>query len=229
MSGAKTSAPPGVLLVAARRSSARFRAILLPALLPSTVALAVVAAAVALAAPARTPPALSELLEGGGSAVGVVALDATVMPGSSGGADGTLIALEVRASGETRALRVPVRLLSIVAEERLAFGTRVEARRRVIPTEASDDRAALLAPMGAVEVADAAPALLSAADGLRARFLALASAFTGDGAALLPGLAIGDTSAVGDDLDEAMKRSSLSHLTAVSGANVAIRPVQGLV
>ncbi|MDP3208146.1 MAG: ComEC/Rec2 family competence protein, partial [Rhodoglobus sp.] len=44
----------------------------------------------------------------------------------------------------------------------------------------------------------------------------------GDGGDLLGGLAIGDTSAVDDDLDRAMKQSSLSHLTAVSGANCAI-------
>lgn len=44
----------------------------------------------------------------------------------------------------------------------------------------------------------------------------------GAGAALLPGLAVGDTSAVSDDLDQAMKTSSLSHLTAVSGSNCAI-------
>ncbi|WP_168915589.1 ComEC/Rec2 family competence protein [Microcella flavibacter] len=223
------SAAAVALLLASRRPASRHAAArrIPPLVLPSLVALVVVAAAVALAAPGRTPPALGELVEEGGSAVGVVALDATVMPGAAGGVDGTLLAIEDRASGRTSAVSVPVRVLSIPAPERLSLGTRVEARWRAIPTEAGDDRAALLAPMGAVEVVAAAPALLSAADGLRARFLALASAFTGDGAALLPGLAIGDTSAVGDDLDEAMKRSSLSHLTAVSGANCAI--VVGLV
>ena len=49
----------------------------------------------------------------------------------------------------------------------------------------------------------------------------------GDGGDLLPGLSIGDTSAVSPTLDAAMKTSSLSHLTAVSGANCAV--VIGLV
>nr|WP_281364342.1 ComEC/Rec2 family competence protein [Microcella alkalica] len=69
--------------------------------------------------------------------------------------------------------------------------------------------------------------MIEGADALRERFLDVAVAFPGPGAALLPGLAIGDTSAVDAELDEAMKRSSLSHLTAVSGANCAI--VVGLV
>lgn len=44
----------------------------------------------------------------------------------------------------------------------------------------------------------------------------------GDGAALLPGLTLGDTSLVSHELDRAMRVASLTHLTAVSGANCAI-------
>lgn len=57
---------------------------------------------------------------------------------------------------------------------------------------------------------------------LRAGLVAAAGGLGGDGGALVPGLAVGDTSAVGEPLDAAMKASSLSHLTAVSGANCAI-------
>lgn len=57
---------------------------------------------------------------------------------------------------------------------------------------------------------------------LRAGLVEAARGLGGDGGALVPGLAVGDTSAVGDALDTAMKASSLSHLTAVSGANCAI-------
>lgn len=44
----------------------------------------------------------------------------------------------------------------------------------------------------------------------------------GFGGELVPGLAIGETSQVSEVLDQAMKSASLSHLTAVSGANCAI-------
>jgi competence protein ComEC len=68
----------------------------------------------------------------------------------------------------------------------------------------------------------AAPDALSWAHGLRRSFVGVASVLPGWGGQLLPGLSIGDTSAVSVELDEAMKASSLSHLTAVSGANCAI-------
>ena len=42
------------------------------------------------------------------------------------------------------------------------------------------------------------------------------------GAELVPGFAVGDTALVGEDLDAAMRQSSLTHLTAVSGANCAL-------
>jgi competence protein ComEC len=43
-----------------------------------------------------------------------------------------------------------------------------------------------------------------------------------DQAGLLPGLVVGDTSGVRPDLDTAMRDSSLAHLVAVSGGNVAV-------
>ncbi|WP_167051371.1 ComEC/Rec2 family competence protein [Salinibacterium sp. ZJ77] len=67
-----------------------------------------------------------------------------------------------------------------------------------------------------------APPVLAAAADLRAGLRELASALPGRGAQLLPGLAVGDTSRVDEGLHADMKISSLSHLTAVSGANCAI-------
>jgi competence protein ComEC len=77
----------------------------------------------------------------------------------------------------------------------------------------SDDSPTTIAP---------APDALSWAHGLRRSFVGVASVLPGWGGQLLPGLSIGDTSSVTVELDEAMKASSLSHLTAVSGANCAI-------
>ena len=66
------------------------------------------------------------------------------------------------------------------------------------------------------------PAVLGWANRLRSGFAQAARQLPGDGGDLLPGLALGDTSAVGPELDNLMKASALSHLTAVSGANCAI-------
>ena len=79
----------------------------------------------------------------------------------------------------------------------------------------------------AINIAGEPPWFLDWANGLRTRFADAAGDFDGNGADLLPGLAIGDTSAVTEQLDSAMKSSSLSHLTAVSGSNCAI--VVGLI
>jgi competence protein ComEC len=66
------------------------------------------------------------------------------------------------------------------------------------------------------------PWLFAWADSLRSTLLAASSSLPGTGGQLLPGLAIGDTSRVSASLLTAMKTSSLTHITAVSGANCAI-------
>ena len=213
----------------------------LAASIPSGIAIAVMAAAIALAAPARTPPVLAESLADGGTVAVVLELEQSVVPptvaapgpGGWGGvsADALIVAVETGAvetgAGRLVAVRVPVRMLGLEIDDRVPLGTRFAGRVRLIPLEAGDDRVALVRPVTELAVIAAAPPLMGGADALRAGFLALMAPFSGDGAALLPGLAIGDTTAVGDDLDAAMKASALSHLTAVSGANCAI--VVGLV
>ena len=59
-----------------------------------------------------------------------------------------------------------------------------------------------------------------AAADMRATLRAAAAQHTG--AALVPGLAVGDTSLVSDELDRLMLDSNLTHLTAVSGSNCAL-------
>jgi len=63
---------------------------------------------------------------------------------------------------------------------------------------------------------------LSGTDLLRQGLLDRSVNLDGDGGRLLPGLAIGDTSAVDRGLVQAMRDTSLSHLVAVSGANCAV-------
>ncbi|MEN9739756.1 MAG: hypothetical protein RLZ72_22 [Actinomycetota bacterium] len=58
--------------------------------------------------------------------------------------------------------------------------------------------------------------------GIREHFATSIAHFGGDGATLVPGLVLGDTSAVSTSLTDAMRVASLSHLTAVSGANCAV-------
>lgn len=57
---------------------------------------------------------------------------------------------------------------------------------------------------------------------LRQQLLQASRNFPSVGGQLVPGLAVGDTSAVSASLNEAMKTVSLTHITAVSGANCII-------
>ncbi len=57
---------------------------------------------------------------------------------------------------------------------------------------------------------------------IRDRFADAFTRFGGDGAELVPGLVLGDTSAQSEGLTNAMRVASLAHLTAVSGANCAV-------
>lgn len=122
---------------------------------------------------------------------------------------------------------VPVFVFGQAPGERLGIGTRVQLRGTLAVASPGDDRAFLLFPEQPPEVLAPPAPLLEWANGLRTTFLATTARLPGEGGDLLAGLAIGDTSAVGEELDAAMKTSSLSHLTAVSGANCAV--VIGLV
>src|SRR5690606_30590826 len=94
-------------------------------------------------------------------------------------------------------------------------------------TDPGDKTSYLIFARGSPKTISPPPWFLGWSNSLRSHFRDAAAALPGDGGALLPGLAIGDTTAVSVPLDQAMKATSLSHLTAVSGANCAV--VVGLI
>lgn len=57
---------------------------------------------------------------------------------------------------------------------------------------------------------------------VRAALVAACEGLSEQGRGLVPGISIGDTSALDPDLEQAMTRSGLTHLTAVSGSHFAI-------
>ncbi|GEO95507.1 ComEC/Rec2 family competence protein [Kocuria turfanensis] len=75
--------------------------------------------------------------------------------------------------------------------------------------------------------AAAPPTVLPAApptarDRVRGRFLLSTAELGPDAAGLLPGMTFGERSALGRELEQAMRDTGLTHLTAVSGANCAL-------
>ena len=194
----------------------------------AVIALALAAAAashVALDLPARAPA--SDLAVGGGRAVsvvltvvgkversgpGVVAFDAQAHRISAGRRS---IAVDVPVIVRTTDSTRPDIGAEVVADGTVRGADRGE--RAVLIVEASRSLRSIRAPSG----------VLGVTAWLRHRLVGATRGLPEPAAGLIAGLAVGDTSAVGPELDASMKASSLSHLTAVSGANCAI--VVGLV
>lgn len=101
------------------------------------------------------------------------------------------------------------------------LGERLRVSGRLAPADPLRRSAAFLGA-DSVLVLDAAPPVQRGAAALRESLARAAARTDGDGAALLPGLVLGDTASVSDELAQAMRDSGLAHLTAVSGGNVAV-------
>ena len=192
----------------------------LPTVAVSLAAGALCITAVCSGLGSRTPASLVEAAESSKHVSVVATLTQTVTSATSQ-FDATVVSMD------GQALSTPVVIFGIETTERLALGSVIALSGTVVATEAGDHASFLLFARGTPEVRGPPPAWLGWADGLRDRFLGVTASLPGDGGALLAGLAIGDTSSVSDELDDAMKESALSHLTAVSGANCAI--VVGLI
>jgi competence protein ComEC len=102
-------------------------------------------------------------------------------------------------------------------------GTEIIASGLLAPATRADLTVALLRARGTPQVLGRAPWWQRAADVLRDGLRsASASALPQRSAELLPGLAVGDTSTQSWTLREEFRTTGLTHLTAVSGANVVI-------
>lgn len=104
----------------------------------------------------------------------------------------------------------------------LAAGRPAAFTARVGRPTRRDLTVAVLTARGEPELGRAGP-LSRAAAAVRTRFAAAAAlVLPADQAAVLPGLVLGDTSAVSAVVTEEFRIAGLTHLTAVSGANVTI-------
>ncbi|MDT3343759.1 DUF4131 domain-containing protein [Microbacterium aquilitoris] len=99
----------------------------------------------------------------------------------------------------------------------LDLGAQVEVTGTAFRADAAD-REVLVIEASTIRLVRAPTGPLAVAATLRTGLVEAVDGLPDPGAGLVPGLAVGDTSAVTEDLDQQMKASSLSHLTAVSGA-----------
>ncbi|WP_392542483.1 ComEC/Rec2 family competence protein [Oryzobacter telluris] len=133
----------------------------------------------------------------------------------------------VDARGASRTTAAPVLLTGDDRLVALPWRSTVRVSGRLGPTDPADDRAATLSLSGAPRVIAPPGTIAAAAERLRAGLRTAVDHAPEDARGLLPGLVIGDTSRTPEDLTEAMRATGMTHLTAVSGSNVAV--VTGLV
>lgn len=210
------------LIVLLRRPS-----IALVVLAMSIVISGCVAAQVALVAGQRA--SVVAFVGEGGRAVEIDGVVSTkIEPAKAGSVRFEVDTRVVRVGGRPLEASIPLtiwvdaRTLSAVrAPDALDLGSRVTVRGSGRETDAGN-RAVLIVFATSVRVDVPPPGALGLTANLRRSFVDRASALPGAGAGLVPGLAVGDTSGVSDELDAQMRTSSLSHLTAVSGANCAV-------
>lgn len=174
-------------------------------------AAALVATVVGVQAPQRAPAAFLD------AAPGMTTLEFTV---TGAVVDGRVpVRAELAAHPEAGASSV---LMFLDEPAVLRVGERASASVSLRPVPPGDDVAFLGFVEGPLTRIAPPPPALAAAAALREGLAELCETLPGPGAMLLPGLAVGDTSRVQPALDADMKAASLSHLTAVSGANCAI-------
>lgn len=117
-------------------------------------------------------------------------------------------------------LRVPVRVLTKSAPT-LYPGEEIDFTGQIVKSRELDV-AALVIATGEIKRLSVAGPIRSGLEKLRIKLRERAAQLGDDAGALLPGLALGDTSLQTLEFESAMRRAGLSHLTAVSGANFAI-------
>ncbi len=203
---------------------ARFRH---PGVAVIAVALACAAAGAGTVATLEpTREAVAHLSVDGGRHLRVTATVTGHLSGSvDGGAWFDATVTEVSAGETTVRGAIPARIgVDAEGRERLAAvgqGSELTLSGRAIPADPAE-RAVLV--LRATDVGRAPPpqGVWAAFETLRDGLVASTRGLPQPGAGLIPGLAVGDTSSVDPATEEAMNISSLSHLTAVSGANCAL-------
>ncbi|UNX53631.1 ComEC/Rec2 family competence protein [Georgenia sp. TF02-10] len=130
--------------------------------------------------------------------------------------------IAVAGRGQHGAARAPVVVLGPSAWASVPLGAEVRVRGTPAATAPGDPVMALLSTDQPPEVRRPPGPLLRVVGGLRDALRAATADLAPQAQGLVPGIAVGDDRALPADLRDAMRATSLTHLTAVSGAHVAI-------
>jgi competence protein ComEC len=123
--------------------------------------------------------------------------------------------------GSSYSVSVPV-LLRGNQVEQLRYGAQAVLAGRAQQSWAPESYALSLRVLGEVSIRSPPGAVARVTTTIRGAFQQACAGLPPDAAALLLGLAVGDESLLSPALDDAMIRSGLAHLTAVSGSNTSL-------
>ncbi|MFG1873700.1 ComEC/Rec2 family competence protein [Sphaerisporangium sp. NPDC049003] len=157
-----------------------------------------------------------------------ITADPRVLPGRSGVVRRDRVIVEgsveiVEASGERFSTRAPVVVFAQGAEwVTLLPSQRIRAGGRLSPAEPGELTAAILTVRSPPEVMSGPSPPQRVAAALRAGLRQAVGVLPPAERGLLPGLVVGDVSLMDEQVKYDLKTAGLSHLTAVSGANLAV-------
>ena len=123
--------------------------------------------------------------------------------------------------GRTYSVRVPA-LLRGDEVRGLRYGSRITLSGRAQESFSPEAHSMTLRVLGPVHVRSPPGPVARATTRIRDAFRQACAGLPADAGALLLGLAVGDESTLPPDLDAAMVRAGLAHLTAVSGSNTSL-------
>lgn len=205
---------------------------------PGVVALGLVAAALVLGSSAaheatRRVGPIDELVAQGAmvQAQGVVLTEPIVRAGRASSDSGSdpprQVLLRVRlesvtARGVTTAVSAPVFVRAKESWADVGWHDRISLSGKLAPADPADPEVALLSPRGPPRPVGEPSLVRSAAEHLRSGMRTAVEPLPSDARALLPALVIGDTSLTPQELTDDMLVTGMSHLSAVSGSNVAV-------
>ncbi|MCO4250085.1 ComEC/Rec2 family competence protein [Pseudarthrobacter raffinosi] len=223
----------GRALVAGRRSFLMTTAVAL--LLAATAA-----AHSAVSSSQRHDGPLAEAVAAGNSVVAILEVTgsprAMTVPGTSGPPERWSVTAQteqVTVSSRVIRTRAPVVVMGGKGWGDLVPGQVVRTAGKLKSPDAGQQETAVLSaslpPRAGSETGSSAavddasaPGWQLVAKDLRVRYVSAASFLAADPAGLLPGMVTGDTSALDEGLNAAMKTVGMTHLTAVSGANCSL-------
>ncbi|WP_256840880.1 ComEC/Rec2 family competence protein [Ornithinimicrobium cryptoxanthini] len=129
---------------------------------------------------------------------------------------------QIEARGEVSRVSTPVVVFADDTWQDVSWRSTVTTRARLGPPDEGDSVVGVLTPLDPPGASPRQGLVLSGTEHVRERLRQSVHPLPVDARALIPGLVIGDTSLTPVDLKDAMLATGMSHLSAVSGSNVAI-------